>query len=521
MFSPIEVKTVAYADTVNGRLRGYQQRGIYKFLGVQYGQAARWQTAQPVQPWRGIRNAVQFGSRAFPNQPFTPWDSCGIPHELYPYDEDCLNLNIWTPTLERNAKKPVMVWIHGGAYSTGSAMEMQAHEGEELSRFGDVVVVTVNHRLNVFGFFDVSAFGPQYANSGNCGLSDLVLALQWVQSNIEAFGGDPGNVMIFGQSGGGGKVRALMQTPAADGLYHKAVIMSGAGFQRGKTPASEDNTPSREVLAFLLKRYHTDSLAVLEVLPPEELLAAVHEFTSAAPDRGGLMVWRPNANDYYLGDETLVGIRPHARKIPVMIGCTISEFPAMRIRDKHTFDEQQQLDILRDAFPGQNTERLARLFREAWPNKCLTDAIEIGGMLGRSTVLEYADLRVQSGCAPTYVYLFAHEFPQDGGRGAWHCADIPVVFHNSAFYPESFRNGLLDGLEDAICFSWVSFARNSDPTNPLLKTEWLPYRQGECATMVFDDGCELRCDFDRELSELRDNMILTVNEKYRFTPMIN
>lgn len=521
MLKPMAVKTVAYVETRNGTLRGFRERGIFKFLGVQYGECRRWRTATPVQPWRGVRNAVQFGNRAFPSQRFTPWDSCGVPHELYPYSENCLNLNIWTPALERGAKKPVMFWIHGGGYSTGSAMEMQAHDGENLARFGDVVVVTVNHRLNIFGFFDVSRFGEEYANSGNCGLSDLVLALRWVQENIEMFGGDPDNVMIFGQSGGGGKVRALMQVPAADGLFHKAVIMSGAGFHRHGTPNPEDSSASQEALEFLLKKYDTDSIETLQALTPEELLDAVNAFTGTSPGKAGLMFWKPIANDYYLGDETLVGIREHAKQIPVMIGCTISEFPVMRIRNKHENSEETQLAIIREVFPGQDTTRLVSLFRTAWPGKCLTDVIETGGRLGRSSVMEYADLRERSGCAPTFVYILAHEFPQDGGRGAWHCADIPIVFHNAAQYPESFHAGLLDGLEDAISASWVSFARSGDPNNHYLGCHWPAYREGKCATMIFDDDCQVKYDFDRELNELRDSMTLTVQEKYKFTPAIN
>ena len=511
MFRPMAVKKVVYANTKAGTLRGFESRDIYAFLGVPYGKAKRWQQAEPVEPWKGIRNAVQFGNRAFPSQHFTPWDSCGVPHELYSYSEDCLNINIWSPTLDPEAKKPVLFWIHGGGYSTGSAMEMQAHDGEDLARFGDVVVVTVNHRLNIFGFFDLSDLGAPYENSGNCGISDLELALRYVRENIATFGGDSDNVTIFGQSGGGGKVRALLQTPSADGLFHKAIIMSGAGFHHRGEANPESGERSREVREFLFEKFNTRDIHDLEALQPEELLDAVQEYTSTHSS-AGLMFWKPVANHYYLGDEILHGMRDHALKVPVMIGCTISEFPKMRVRDKYSYSEDEQLEIIRQAFPAQDTERLVQLFREAWPNKCVTDVIETGGMLGRSTVMEFADERVKQNAAPTYVYLFAHEFPQDGGRGAWHCADIPVVFHNSVYYPESFHNGLLDGLEDAMSMSWVNFARFGTPQNDYLKAEW-PEWKDRCATMVFDDDCYVKYDFGREMNALRDSMQLTVIEQ--------
>ena len=149
------------------------------------------------------------------------------PHRYWPQDEDCLSLNIWSQSLDRSAKKPVMFWIHGGAFSMGSSIEQKAYNGENMSRYGDVVVVTVNHRLNILGYLDLSPYGERYAGSANAGQADLVAALKWVRDNIEAFGGDPDNVTIFGQSGGGMKVSGLMQTPEADGLFHRAMIMSG------------------------------------------------------------------------------------------------------------------------------------------------------------------------------------------------------------------------------------------------------------------------------------------------------
>ncbi|MBQ9048879.1 MAG: carboxylesterase/lipase family protein [Solobacterium sp.] len=523
-FDPYSPKTLEYTETKNGTLRGFRMKGIYTFLNVQYGECRRWEAPEPVKPWKGIKNAVRFGPRMFPGAVtgsapvLTPWDSCGIAHEVYDYAEDALNLNIWSPTLEKTAKKPVMVWIHGGGYATGSAMEMQAHYGSNLSEFGDVVVVTINHRLNVFGFMDMSRFGEKYANSVNAGIADLVCALQWIHDNIENFGGDPDNVLIFGQSGGGGKVCTLMQTPAAAGLFHKAVIMSGVAVGQIGGPKNI----SDDLLDRLLEKYHTDSIDTLLALTPEELLDSVNELGKDLT-AGGLMGWHPVANGWYLGDAREVGTLESSKNIPVMIGSTISEFPNMRIFNKHSYTEEQQMDILKECFPGQDVEKLAELFHKAWPEKCLTDAIEIKGWIDfREGTIQYLDVRAKEAVAPTYSYIFGYDFPQDGGRGAWHCADIPVVFHNACAYPENFREGLVGDLENAISGSWVNFAHTGDPNNQWLGTQWPAYKEGECAVMIFDKPCTVRYDFDRELVAFRNAMDLKITDKYtKFNQVIN
>jgi len=524
-FDPYSPKTLEYVNTKNGRLRGFKMHDIYAFLNVQYGECKRWEAPEPVKPWKGTKNALRFGPRMFPGAEsengtpaFTPWDSCGIAHEAYDYAEDALNLNIWSPSIDQKAKKPVMVWIHGGGYSTGSAMEMQAHYGENLSKFGDLVVVTVNHRLNVFGFMDMSRFGEKYANSANAGIADLVCALEWIRDNIAFFGGDPDNVLIYGQSGGGGKVCTLMQTPAAAGLFHKAVIMSGVTV--GQIGGNENI--SEKLIERLFKKYNTDSIDTLLDLTPEELLDSVNELGKDLCAKG-LMGWHPIANDWYLGDPRDVGTLESSKKIPIMIGSTISEFPLMRIFNKHDYSEEQQMNILRECFPDQDVEHLAELFKKAWPEKCLTDAIEMYGAIDfRQGTIEYLDVRAKEATAPTYVYVFGYDFPQDGGRGAWHCSDIPVVFHNAAFYPENFREGLVGELEDAICGSWVNFAHSSDPNNKWLKTEWPKYKENECAVMIFDKPCSVRYDFDRELVNYRAGMKLKITDKYtKFSQVIN
>ena len=214
-------------QTRQGKLRGFYYDDVFNFWGVRYARARRFHMPVPPESWEGVRTAMAYGHVSPLLEDPIPDFELTVPHRFWPEGEDCLNLNIATPTLDTNAKKPVMVWFHGGGFSDGSAIAHIAFEGDNMARNHDVVMVCVNHRLNAFGFLDLSMYGDEYKNSGNVGIADLVAALQWVQENIQAFGGDPNNVTIFGQSGGGGKVNALGQSPAADGLFQKAIVMSG------------------------------------------------------------------------------------------------------------------------------------------------------------------------------------------------------------------------------------------------------------------------------------------------------
>lgn len=212
-----EIVTVA-----EGQLQGTINDGIYRYLGVPYAEAAeRFVTAGPVTPWEGVLKADSYG-------PMSPQGSMlgfGAGNQDGT-DNNCQNLNIWTPGLNDGGLRPVLVWLHGGGFSTGTAND-SSYDGEALAKNGDVVVVSVNHRLNVFGYLDLSAYDEKYKDSANVGMWDIIAALEWIQQNIEVFGGDPDNVTVFGQSGGGAKVLGLMSTPYAVGLFHKGIVESG------------------------------------------------------------------------------------------------------------------------------------------------------------------------------------------------------------------------------------------------------------------------------------------------------
>jgi para-nitrobenzyl esterase len=211
-----------------GTLRGLREGKTSSFLGIRYAEAERFAPPKPVKPWTGIKDAQAWGPVCpIPEQATVGRDEVVFPHRYWIANEHCQYRNVWTQNLTDAVKKPVMVWMHGGGFTNGSSIESYAYDGRSLSEFGDVVVVSVNHRLNILGTLDLSAYGPQYAKSRYTGTEDLVSALQWVHDNIESFGGDPGNVMIFGQSGGGGKVVRMLHMPAAKGLFHKVAAQSG------------------------------------------------------------------------------------------------------------------------------------------------------------------------------------------------------------------------------------------------------------------------------------------------------
>ena len=211
-------KTAPVVSTRQGKVRGYCYDDLVIFKGIPYAQAKRFHAPQPVAPWEGIFDAGSYGMVCPLLEKEKPNGEVLIPHRYWPTDENCQNLNIWTPGVD-DGKRPVLVWLHGGGFSAGSSIEQVAYDGANMARLGNVVVVSVNHRLNILGYFDLSEYGEEYANSGNAGGDDIIAALSWVHDNIAAFGGDPECVTVFGQSGGGAKVTTLLQSPAADGLY--------------------------------------------------------------------------------------------------------------------------------------------------------------------------------------------------------------------------------------------------------------------------------------------------------------
>src|SRR5262245_15714734 len=273
-----------------GTLRGLREGKTSSFLGIRYAEAERFGLPKPAQAWEGTKNAQVFGPVCpAPEQINVSSDELVFPHRYWIANEHCQYLNVWTQNLTPAAKKPVMVWMHGGGFTNGSSMESYAYDGRSLSEFGDVVVVSMNHRLNILGTLDLSAYGPQYANSRYTGTADLVMALQWVQENIEAFGGDPKIVMIFGQSGGGGKVVRMMHMPAAKGLFHKVSAQSGGNNTYRTIDVAASIKAQQTIAAHTLTNLNlrSDQIDKLKTVPYSQLITAgIAALRSAAQEVG-------------------------------------------------------------------------------------------------------------------------------------------------------------------------------------------------------------------------------------------
>ncbi len=483
------------AKTEAGKIRGFELDGIITFLGIPYATARRFHPAQPVEKWDGVRDATNYGviapayGSAVYEGTVTPGELL-TPHRYWPENENCQNLNVWTNTLDQNAKKPVMVWFHGGGFSDGSAIELEAYDGDALCRNGDVVVVTVNHRLHLLGYLDLSAFGQQYHNSVNAGITDLVEALTWVQHNISAFGGDPDNVTIFGQSGGGGKVYTLMQTPQAAGLFHKAIIMSGTdNFDRGL-----DHTPIvKEMLRVL--NIPESKVEQLETVSYSRLMRA---YCRAANTIGAAINWGPVPNGYYLGHPVDVGFSEYGKKVPMIVGTVIAEFGGVfGTAVTRSSSEKDKLAAVKKLC-GDHSDKLIAAFQKAYPDTDLSVLPKLDVWV-RPRALQFMDAHVKSGsAAPAYLYQFGLVFDVNDGTPAWHCSDIPFVFHSCHNVPCANINDVTDCLENEMFGAAVAFARTGDPNHDGLP-KWLPYTSESRETMVFDRKTALRTDYDTVL----------------------
>lgn len=248
---------VPVLHTTSGDLKGYFYDGVYIYKGIPYAYADRFQMPVPSK-WDGVKDATNYGFVCPLQNQDTPNGELMVPHRYWPQDEHCQSLNIWTNKLDPEAKKPVLVWFHGGGYAAGSSIEQVAYDGVSIAKKGDSILVSVNHRLNILGYLDLSPFGEKYKNSANAGHADMVAALQWVHDNIALFGGDPENVTIFGQSGGGMKVIDLMQIPSADGLFQKGLVMSGVMEGDPLGAGEKDGT---EIVTAMMKELGFDDVA--------------------------------------------------------------------------------------------------------------------------------------------------------------------------------------------------------------------------------------------------------------------
>ena len=483
--------TGVLARTRSGRVRGVREHGVHVFRGIRYGAdtaTTRFQPPRPPQPWRGVADATAYGASA-PQR----GREAG--------SEDCLFLNVWTPALRDGARRPVLFYIHGGGYDTGSGSD-PLYDGTRLCQRGDVVVVTVNHRLNAFGYLYLGRLGGAgYAASGNAGQLDLVLALQWVRDNIAAFGGDPGNVTVFGQSGGGAKIATLMAMPAARGLFHRAWTMSGQQVTAAG-PRAATQRAQRLLETAGIDPAAADAIARLRALPAAAVLeaTAARDFSRIEDTR---LYFGPVMDGVALPRHPFWPEAPaQSAHIPMVIGNTRDETRAFLGNDPANFEltwEQLPARLERQQYVDLHVEQVIAEYRRLYPHYTPSEVFFAATTAGRSWrgAVEELEARARQpgGAAPTWAYQLDWGSPLDGGRlRAFHTLDIPLVFDNVR-QPGS-RTG--DGPEaqamaDAMSGALLAFARGGDPNHAGLP-RWAPYTLPGRQTLLFDVPPALAAD---------------------------
>lgn len=480
-------------ETIVGKVRGTERDGIQIFKGVPYGAstagANRFQPPRPADPWTGIRDALAFG----PQCPVTPASALDAPHIDSPEDafllyrnymphvahEDCLRLNIWAPA--GTGRRPIMVYMHGGGFVAGSGHDLLAYDGENLARRGDVVVITHNHRLNAFGFLDLSTFGGRWEQSANLGMQDIVAVLQWVQDNAARFGGDPGNVTIFGQSGGGGKVQALMAMPSARGLFHKAIIQSGVIPGFGQATRADGREMADSVLRDL--GIDANSLEALASLPTDHLCRVATGAGRAfrwSPVVDGTVITDPPGSDAAL-----------AAGMPLIVGTVLNELAnAVDNPAAASFDDEALRAATRKVH-GKSAEAIIAAYRDSNPDRTpfeLWCSIQAAGIRAAAYDLAARKHALDGKC---WQYLFSWRTPMLEGRPkTFHSAEIAFVFDNAGLCVNQTGGGqaalrLAGQMSDA----WIAFAHSGSPDHRQLPA-W-PAFDARRPVMIFDDRCRI------------------------------
>ena len=376
-------------------------------------------------------------------------------------------------------------------------LSQKAYNGENMSKYGDVVVVTVNHRLNILGYLDLSQYGEKYADSANAGQEDLIAALKWIKENIKEFGGNPQNVTIFGQSGGGMKVSGLMQMKEADGLFQKGIIMSGVPDKSYKY-SDKDSTPLITALLEELN-FTEDEVEKLEYIPYAQLAQAYNKVSPKLEAEGEYVGCTPKPNDFYKGEGPDVGFRKEATKIPLMIGSVFGEFymkPQTFFKDE--ISKEELMKRIGARF-GDWGEELSDVFQEVYPEKNLADLLTLDTVF-RCPTKKFIKEFAKSG-GKIYSYLFTLEFPYQHGKTAWHCSDIPFVFHNTELVPVTNIPEISDKLEKQMFDAVIHFAETGNPNHSGIP-QWPVSTEEREATMIFDRVCTVRFNFDDYLLEL-------------------
>lgn len=502
---------IALAQTQYGKVKGFILRGIFNFRGIPYGDNTggenRFMPPKPPKSWEGVLPTVWWGNTApqiMDNRYGNSYSSFADHWNYDDVSEDCLKLNIWTPAIDTK-KRPVLVWLHGGGYTNGNGIEQDGYDGENLSRKGDIVFVSVNHRLGAIGFSDFSSVGGEkYASSGNVGALDMVAALQWVHNNIVNFGGDPGNVTIMGQSGGGAKVCILAAMPKAKGLFHKAVPLSGS------TIKAMDQEYSRKVGEYILKEasLKPSEIDKLQQMPWKDYILLANKAAQKATTEMGTQGMRggfsPVADDinipkgkFFSDPEGL------SSDVPMLISTTFHEWGISRtMSNLENITAEKAIEMLkqRAGFTGglgDKAEAVYNAYAKVFPN---AKPIEVMTLVNsnRKGVIETANAKaVQK--APIYLAWFGWEPPLfDNRMRAFHCLDICFWFANTDLMLTHTGGGKRPRLlSDKMSGALLQFMKTGNPNGGGLP-DWKPYTTENGETMILNDQSELKKDPDRE-----------------------
>ena len=510
-------------ETAAGKVRGFTSRGVAVYRGIPYGASTtgpnRFMPPKRPESWTGVRNCLSYGHSC-------PQGGTGVIENdaggrntdedaflLYRTNgwirgEDCLRLNVWTPSAAASGRKrPVMVFMHGGGYTGGSGNDLLCYDGENLARNHDVVVVTHNHRLNLFGYLNLSEIGGErYAGSGNVGMLDIVAVLEWVRDNIANFGGDPENVLIYGQSGGGGKVSTLMAMPAAKGLFHQAVVQSGSGLRSGDAEvAARRAAVVLEELGISktqLDKIHTLPTSALQAVQPvvQRRLAG-----SAGSSPGGLGGWGPIMDGRIIPAHPFDPAAPAiSAAVPMLIGTCLNEMVnGTDNPERDTLSESELMRRVAQRYKDSAGDIVAA-YRREYPKASpfvVWGAISAAGQ--RRNAVTQAERKAAQGAAPVYMYLYAWPTPMLGGQiGTFHSSELTFVFDNASLCTHYSGGG-----PDALALStkmgetWAGFARTGKPGHSGLPP-WPEYTEKNRSTMVFNTSCAVRNGPEAEGLEL-------------------
>ncbi len=489
---------IAVANTQYGKVRGFVLRGINQFLGIPYGADTsgknRFMPPVKPEPWTDIKPTVWWGNTApqIMEKRYSNAYASFVDHWNYDdVSEDCLKLNVWTPKID-SGKRPVVVWLHGGGFTNGNAIEQDGYHGENLSRLGDIVFCSINHRLGPFGYSHLKAAGG-HPHSGNVGNLDMVAALEWVKNNIANFGGDPNNVTIIGQSGGGAKVTSLMNMPAAKGLFHKAVALSGTSL----TGVNKEYAEKLGLKVMEEAGLTPGEIEKLQQIPWREYIdittRAVEKMAEEAKkmniSRGG---FSPVADGVTMNDQPFFSDPNHfSADIPLIINTTFHEASPSRTDAK--LEEISLAEVVEKIKPrfGVDSAKIVEAYSQNFPK---AKPIEVWAMIlsNRKGAIAAADAKVSQRKAPVYVSWFGWQPPLfDGRMRAFHCDDICFWFYNTDLMLTHTGGGKRPrALSTKMAKSFLSFIKTGNPNGGGLPA-WKPYTKENGETMILDDTCQL------------------------------